>query len=215
MKNLLICLIFFLPYGALSASSASPLRHIVSTFGSDYFFLMNESTNGKTATGYCFQIKGDKNIELCWKVERFYAWPGQLLLSNDGTILIRYIDIPHDQLNAFSVFMEVYRNGVIARSLAAGLFVEIAKVNASPFGDPTSLILDGPLEQSAKLIDGSDPKLLSKLRTLGVAPVDGLLLQFTTFDKFCYIVELKTGKVLTKQKLRYDKIAEAPAPWDK
>ena len=53
--------------------AARPLRHVVSEPGTFCFFVMNESNDGLTSSGTCYEIMENQQFQELWKVEGFYG----------------------------------------------------------------------------------------------------------------------------------------------
>ena len=205
--------LFFLPLLSLAPlgchhpvdpGSARPIRHVVSEIGSACFFVMNESDDGLTSSGTCYKILEDQQLKELWKVEGFYAYPGQLTLSWDGVTLVRIVDLPPDQLKPSSPLIEVYRNGELQRVLPVELFADDRRAKLEPFaGDHYEIVDDGKIvgDDRIRLFYGSQVSYcLSHLKGNRADRIDDnaryLMINSIGFKRF--IVNLDSGEILAK-----------------
>ena len=162
MKHYLILTFFLSCLGIDNAlgSGSGPLVHVVSTFGSGCFFVMDAPDDGNSsspkASGRCYRMTG-REFKLLWEVRGFYAYPRHLMLSSDGTLLIREMEIIYNDAKPSSPFITVYKNGSLQRVLPLGLVV--SKGERRP--DPSNGILrafPGSLGDSIVVMDWQDTK---------------------------------------------------------
>ena len=202
--------------------AARPLRHVVSEAGGQGFFVMNESDDGLTSSGTCYKILENQQFKELWKVEGFYAYPGQLVLSWDGATLVRIVDLAPDTLEPSSPLIEVYRYGKLERVLPVELFVDPARAELEPLaGHRYEIVDDGkiPGDDRIRLFSG-----------LGVSDYlwdlskdikeriddDARYLMINSIGLKRFVVNLDSGEILTKVKVipEPEKPKEALLPWE-
>ena len=225
-QNLFFLLIFsFAPLGCnhpVGTGAARPIRHVVSEAGSDRFFVMNESDDGLTSSGTCYEILENQQFQELWKAEGFYAYPRQLVLSGDGSTLVRIVDLVPDKLEPSSPLIEVYRNGKLERVLPVELFVDPARAKLELFaGHRYQIVDDGkiPGDDRIRLFSG-----------LGVSDYlwdlskdikeriddDARYLMVNSIGLKRFVVNLDSGEILTKVKVipEHERPKEALLPWE-
>ena len=227
MKPILFFLLIlsFAPLGCnhpAGTGGARPIRHVVSEAGSDRFFVMNESDDGLTSSGTCYKILENQQFEELWKVEGFYAYPGQLVLSRDGATLVRIVDLVPDTLEPSSPLIEVYRNGNLERVLPVELFVDPARAELEPLaGHHYQIVDDGmiPGDDRIRLFSGVGVNYyLSDLEEdIGDRiDDDGRYLMINSIGLKRFVVNLDSGEILTKVKVipEHERPKEALLPWE-
>lgn len=194
--KILLTTIFFMALceSVIIASPSSPLRHIVSTFGSDYFFVMNESTDGEKSTGGCYEIADDGQVKNLWKTTGFYAGPGDLLLSPDGTKLVRMHDISTGIKNPKPIFISVYSKGKLSYSLSLDLFVGYEKLKVNPFTLDDLVTLNPDEHSPFEIIGRIEFEVLSGAKQ-NAAKENEWYVKVSTSDGKTSYFELETGKM--------------------
>lgn len=209
MKTIALFLLAAFPYWELNATPASPLKYMVSPFGSSYVFVMNESKDGEVSAGACYHLKRNGEFVKVWKIDGFYAWPEDILLSEDGVFLIRFKKLIQGKIGAATNFIEIYRNGVISVRKPIGDFIDPKKLEYSPFGFRYALAFS----ESADLIAADE------LESIGIVKkptklTDPWFLKFKTRENVCYAVGVITGRILSWTDKDEAKEIDAQFPWE-
>ena len=124
-----------------AASSQSPTSYVVPGWGSECFLLMRPSFTDKklSGTGICYQIKEDGKFESDWKIDGEYSFPGHLFLCENGSILVRIVEISQDKSDpkkadlAQQTNLEFYRDGKLISTISAREIVDLSKLEAPVF----------------------------------------------------------------------------------
>jgi len=124
-----------------AASSQSPTSYVVPGWGSECFILMRPTfTNKKlSGIGICYQIKEDGKFENVWAIDGEYSFPGHLFLCENGSILVRIVEISQDKADskkadlAQQTTLEFYRDGKLISTISAREVVDPSKLKAPVF----------------------------------------------------------------------------------
>ena len=176
MKTL--CCIFvircFLNFDAAAASPRTPGMSIVSSeYPSECFFVMGIPS---LSQGRCYKYSRGTQFKTFWTIKGFFAFPEELLLSIDGSILVRRVrlDINRGVTNA-TPCIRIYRYGKLVHTISVGQIIDSTKLGASANGNEMLIVADPPTEpQSFSFkyrFEGNGFTPLIRLRT-----IDGRLL---------------------------------------
>lgn len=209
MKTIALLLLAAFPCWELNATPASPLKYMVSPFGSSYVFVMNESKDGEVSSGACYRLKRDGGFEKAWEIHGFYAWPEDILLSEDGVFLIRFKKLTQGNVRGSTDFIEIYRNGALSLRKPIGDFVDSKKLEYSPFEFRHALVLS----ESAGLVAAEELESIG-MKKNSAKPNDPWFLRFKTRENVCYAVGVNTGRILSWTDKKEPKEIDAPFPWE-
>lgn len=209
MKNIAFLLLIICTCCGLNATPASPLQYMISPFGSSYVFVMNESKDGEVSSGICYHLNDDGGFVRAWEVHGFYAWPEDVLLSQDGVFLVRFKKLHQGQIGEDTNFIEIYRNGVLSVKKPIGEFMNPEKLKYCPFG----LCHAEVLGDSAELVDA---RTLENIGIISDSNMhnDPWFLKFRTRENVCYAVGVISGKVLSRIEKEKPKEKDALMPWE-
>lgn len=197
MKKLLLQSLFsWVLCVCVSASPGSPLQHIVSEFGSNAFFVMGESADGKVATGRCFKISDDGQISPLWETEGFYARSGALRLTPDGKTLVRLHTITVSSEGGNTPLISVYREGRFAYSLAIDKFLSWKNLKLNSFTGIDFITLDAAVESPFEIM-----RRFSIAELTGAEKISDQVvydLKLSTANGKTFLIDLSNGKILTE-----------------
>jgi len=202
MKLLLITAILaFYASNIIANSPAVPWRHVVTS--EDKFFFVMDPGNMDDVSEKGIAYKAKRNgVEKLWEVSGWYAFPGDVFLSQDGKTLVRIIsNFYYEQNEATLSNKEVlffYRKGKLKRTYTVKELIKNLKkgIPISSFNGTQYWVKDSKIAPSDWYSIETHPKDGSGMSTTPD------VFQLTTIEGTHYLFDLKNGDLITKGTLK-------------
>ena len=159
--------------------------------------------NGDDVLEKGIAYKAKRNgVEKLWKVSGWYAFPGDVFLSQDGKTLVRIISNffhePNETTSSNKEVLFFYRKGKLKRTYKVKELIKNLKkgIPISSFNVTQNWVKDSKIAPSDWYSIETHPK--GGIGT--ITPPD--VFQLTTIEGIHYIFDLKNGELITKGTLK-------------
>ena len=207
---------------ASAHSPATPYRHVVTSEGK-FFLVMqpadykeegDDIVESKPAKGTVYKVKSDDTFEKMWSIEGWYEFPGDVLLSPDGKIVVR---IREHFLMSDGTFTDddskevvtIYRKGKQVAGYTAQNLINDLKKGIRFDGFSGMRWVDRRSEYHPRIAPSrwhSIDEITEGEVTISTRPP---VLQLTTLEGTTFLFGLKDGSMITRRAVEEEEADES------